>query len=159
MKVKSTILVFFILFALTIYGTGLSADREDEFQRIKKMEIKELTRATQALMEKRYPGENWEKYKFPKFVYIHPAVTLGYKIAVKDPHLLTAFPCYCMCDVMGHNNLLYCFLEKGAVGGNFDEHASTCNICITEAMRGFLWKDLGATEEEMLKALKEVYGE
>jgi len=40
-----------------------------------------------------------------------------------------------------------------------EDHASTCNICYTQAMRVFLWNELGAREAEMLKALKEIYGE
>ena len=157
---KIALVSFSLLFLAVCFATeGFPAGNEKEFQKVKKMDIRELMSATQDLMEKKYPNENWDTYKFPKFVYIHRAVTLGYKIAVKDPELLASFPCYCLCDAMGHRNLLYCFVEKGAVGGNFDEHASTCNICITEAMRGFLWKELGAPEAEMLKALKEIYGQ
>lgn len=158
MKRLAVLLIFLFGILSCFAPEALAASKEKEFQKIKKMDIRELMSATQALMEKKYPDENWEKHKFPKYVYIHRAVTLGYKIAVKEPEMLARFPCYCLCDVMGHRNLLYCFIEKGVPGGKFDEHASTCNICITEAMRGFLWKDLGATEEEMLKALKEIYG-
>ena len=60
--------------------------------------------------------------------------------------------------MMGHKNLSYCFVEKG-VPGKFDDHAFTCNICYTQAMRVFLWNELGATEAEMMKALKEIYKE
>ncbi len=155
MVISVSTLFLFFLFAVAAFA----ADKEKEFQKISKMNVKELSQATQVALEKRYPNEKWERYKFPKYVYIHPAVTLGYKIAVKEPDLLAKFPCYCMCDAMGHQNLFYCFVEKGVPGGKFDEHASTCNICVTEAMRGFLWKELGASEEEMLKALKEIYKE
>jgi hypothetical protein len=159
MKRMGVLLGFLLVGAVCFAPEALPASNEKEFQKVKKMDLRELTSATQAAMEKKYPDEKWEKYKFPKYVYIHPAVTLGYKIAVKDPELLARFPCYCMCDVMGHQNLFYCFVEKGIPGGKFDEHASACNICVTEAMRGFLWKELGASEEEMLKALKEIYKE
>jgi hypothetical protein len=37
------------------------------------------------------------------------------------------------------------------------EHCLTCHP--TQAMRVFQWNELGATEAEMLKALKEIYGE
>ena len=156
MKMKRMISLFFFLFALGNSWDGLFAGQEAEFQKIKKMDVKELTRATQVLMEKKYPGENWEKYNFPKYVYTNDAVQTGYKIAVKESPLLAKFPCYCFCEEMGHKNLAHCFFEKGVLG-KFDEHASTCNICITEAMRGVLWKELGATDEEMLKAMKEAY--
>lgn len=81
----------------------------------------------------------------------------GYKIAIKEPQLLAKFPCYCFCEEMGHKNLAYCFLEKGVLG-KFDDHASSCNICYTQAMRAFLWNELGATEDEILKAFNEIYG-
>jgi hypothetical protein len=157
-KVKTSILVITLLYSILAGITGYSAEKAEEFNKIEKMNAKELMVKTREVMDAKYPQENWENYKFPKFVFVHEAVTLGYKIAIKEPQLLASLPCYCFCDVMGHKNLLYCFLEKGVIGGNFDEHASTCNICITEAMRAFLWKNIGATEPEMLKALKEIYG-
>jgi hypothetical protein len=147
------ILSLAVLFAGAVFG----ADKEKEFKEIGKMKEKELTSRAMAALDKKYPGENWEQYKFPKYVYINNSVQAGYKIAVKEPQLLAKFPCYCLCDVMGHKNLSYCFLEKGIPGGKFDDHASTCNICYTQAMRVFLWNELGATEAEMLEALKEIY--
>jgi len=147
------------MFSFILAGiTGYAAQKDEELNKIAKMNARELMVKTKEIMDAKYPKENWEQYKFPKFVFVHEAVTLGYKIAVKEQQLLASLPCYCLCDVMGHKNLFYCFLEKGVIGGSFDEHASTCNICITEAMRAFLWKNIGATEAEMLKALKEIYG-
>ncbi len=58
---------------------------------------------------------------------------------------------------MGHKNLSYCFLKNGVFEGKFDDHASECNICVAQAMMAFLWEDIGATEPEMQKAMKEVY--
>jgi hypothetical protein len=118
---------------------------------------RELTTRAKEALQKKYAGEKWEQYKFPKYVYTSEAVQAGYKIAVKAPQLLAKFRCYCFCDDMGHKNLAYCFLEKGTTGGKFDDHASTCNICFTQAMRAFLWNELGATDQEMLKAMQEAY--
>jgi len=59
---------------------------------------------------------------------------------------------------MGHKNLSYCFLEKGVADGKFDDHASDCNICVAQAMMAFLWAEIGATDAEMQKAMKEAYG-
>ena len=157
-KIKPFILVLSIFFFILAAMPGYAAPKADEINKIARMNARELMEKTREVMEAKYPRENWESYKFPKFVFVHEAVTLGYKISVKEPQLLAGLPCYCLCDVMGHKNLFYCFLEKGVIGGSFDEHASTCNICITEAMRAFLWKNIGATEAEMLKALKEIYG-
>ncbi len=58
---------------------------------------------------------------------------------------------------MGHKNLAYCFLDKGVAGGKFDDHASGCNICVTQAMTALLWNEMGATEAEMQEAIKEIY--
>lgn len=90
---------------------------------------------------------------------------VGYKIAVKEPALLgnpdiavkgsdLSIPCYCFCDAMGHKNLLYCFWKEGKVGGEFDDHGANCNICVGQAMLAFLWKNLGATEQEILKGME-----
>jgi hypothetical protein len=157
-RIKEPILFLAMCFFIFAGIPGLAVQKDEEFNKIAKMNARELMVKTKEVMDKKYPQENWETYKFPKFVFVHEAVTLGYKISVKEPQLLASLPCYCLCDVMGHKNLLYCFLEKGVIGGNLDDHASTCNICITEAMRAFLWKNIGATEAEMLKALKEIYG-
>ncbi len=154
---KLILLTFFFIFAINLTGAAFSSDREKEFTRIGKMGAKELAVEAKAALEKKYPGENWEAYKFPKYVYTNDAVQFGYKIAVKEPQLLGKFPCYCFCEEMGHKNLTYCFLENWAVG-KFDDHASNCNICYTQAMRAFLWNQLGATEDQMQKAMKEIYG-
>jgi hypothetical protein len=154
---KIIILLFIFLFGLGLVGSAFSSEKEKEFGTIGKMGVRELTAAAKAALEKKYPSENWEKYKFPKYVYTNDAVQNGYKIAVKESQLLAKFPCYCFCEEMGHKNLAYCFLEKGTAGEKFDDHASTCNICYTQAMRALLWKELGATEEEMQKAMKEIY--
>jgi len=154
---KVTAWICILSLAVLFAGSGVGADKDKEFKEIGKMKEKELTSRAMAALDKKYPGEDWEKYHFPKYVYINKAVLTGYKIAVKEPESLAKFPCFCLCDVMGHKNLSYCFLEKGIPGGKFDDHASTCNICYTQAMRVFLWNDLGVDEAEMLKALKEIY--
>ncbi len=153
MVIAVSVLFLFILFIAAV----LAADKEKEVQKIGKMSERELTAAAKERLAKKYPGEKWEAYKFPKYVFISEAVQMGYKIAVKEYQQLAKFPCYCFCEDMGHKNLAYCFLDKG-VPGKFDDHASTCNICYTQAMRAFLWKELGATDPEMLRAFKEIYG-
>ncbi len=142
---KLTVILALILLIL-FKGLVFSADREREFNEIGKMDLKQLTSRSKAALDKKYPGENWEKYKFPKYVYIHDAVQTAYKIAVKNPELLAKFPCYCFCEPMGHKNLAYCFLEKGTTGGKLDDHASSCNICVTQAMEAFLWNEIGAAD-------------
>ncbi|HSB04371.1 MAG TPA: PCYCGC motif-containing (lipo)protein [Thermodesulfobacteriota bacterium] len=155
---KMVILIYVIIFSVLLVGTAFSSDKEKELKAIGEMRLKELTNRAKAALDKKYPGEDWERYKFPKFVYISDAVQTGYKIAVKRPELLAKFSCYCFCEGMGHKNLAYCFLEKGAAGGNFDDHASTCNVCFAQAMMAFLWDEMGAADAEMQKAMKEAYG-
>ncbi len=157
MKLATTICFLVVL----VWGGGIgnsafSPEKEKEFVGIGKMGERELTRKAQAVLEGKYPDENWEQHRFPKFVYINRAVLTGYKIAVKEPNLLAKFRCYCLCDAMGHKNLAHCFLKNG-IPGNFDDHASECNICYSQAMRGFLWNELGAPDEEMQKAMKDIY--
>lgn len=155
---KNVFLTFFLLLlAFWLGEQGFPSEKEKAFQKIAKMGERALTAAAKEGLAKKYPEEKWEAYKFPKYVFIREAVQMGYKIAVKEYQLLAKFPCYCFCEEMGHKNLAYCFLEKG-VPGKFDDHASECNICYTQAMRAFLWNELGASEEEMQKAFKEIYG-
>jgi len=158
MKAFKIAIILALVLSVLFEGVVFSSDHEKEFNAIGKMDLKQLTSKAKAALDKRYPGEDWGKYKFPKYVYIHDAVQTAYKIAVKNPELLAKFTCYCFCEPMGHNNLAYCFFEKGVAKGKFDDHASTCNICVTEAMMAFLWDEIGATEAEMQKAMKEVYG-
>lgn len=155
---KITILVSLLVLSVLFESTAFSSDKDKEFKDIGKMDLKELSSKSKVALEKKYPGENWEKYKFPKFVYISDAVQTAYKIAIKNSELLAKFPCYCFCEGMGHKNLSFCFLEKGVAEGKFDDHASTCNICVAQAMMAFLWNEIGATEAEMQKGMKEVCG-
>jgi hypothetical protein len=148
--------VIWCLFVLP--GQVGAVDKEKDFQSISKMSFKELTEKSKALLEKKYPGEKWEKYKFPKYVYINDSVLVGYKIAVKERDLLAKFPCYCFCEASGHKNLAYCFLKNGVIG-QFDDHASGCNVCDAEAMDAFLWNELGIPLAKMLKGVKENFGQ
>jgi len=148
-----------VVIAISLFHTGIlfSADKEKEFEAIGKMRGPELAAKAKAVLEKKYPNENWQKYNFPKFVYIKDEVTVGYKIAVKEPELLAKFPCYCFCEAMGHKNLSYCFLKKGTVREGFDPHAAGCNTCTAEAMMAFLWNDLGIELPKMQQAMKQIF--
>ncbi len=159
MRPSKMFLSFLMLCLLCVWAVPTSAaDQEKEFQAISKMRLNELAERSKAVLEKKYPGEQWEKYKFPKYVYINDAVLSGYKIAVKEADLLAKFPCYCFCEQMGHKNLSYCFLKHGLVG-QFDEHASGCNTCDAEAMQVFLWNDSGVPTARILQGLKEIYSQ
>ncbi len=153
---EPVILIVAFVFTTLVGGAAFAQSNEKEFNSIAKMDLKQLASKAKVGLDKKYPGEDWEKYKFPKFVYISEPVQVAYKIAVKEPQLLANFQCYCFCEAMGHKNLSYCFL-KGGAQGKFDDHASTCNICVAQAMMAFLWEEIGATEAEMQKGMKDVY--
>jgi hypothetical protein len=152
--IKKTILLsMLILFLAPIV---LALDQEKEIQNLVMMNLKELTAKSQALIAKKYAGENWERYKFPKFVYINDSVQIAYKIAVKEPRLLAQFTCYCFCDEMGHKDLSYCFLKQGTLG-KFDDHAANCNVCNAQAMHALLLNELGVPVNRIKKEMKKIY--
>lgn len=147
------ILLMILIAASLALPAHLPAAETSEFDRILQLGMADLTAEAQALLQQRYPDEDWEKWKFPKYVYTSEAVETGYQIAVKHPELLRQIPCYCFCDAMGHKNLLDCFLKKGKVGSKYDDHAVTCNICYGQAMLALLWQEAGASEEEILRGM------
>jgi len=161
---KTLILIASALTLCPLPALALDAKQLQEFERILQLPLAELTREAGALLEEKFPGEDWKSYNFPSFVFSSEAVEIGYKIAVKEPQLLgnpgiavkesdLSIPCYCFCDSMGHKNLLYCFWKGGKPGGEFDDHAAGCNICVGQAMLAFLWKNLGASDQEILKGM------
>jgi Protein of unknown function with PCYCGC motif len=152
-------LMFLVVLMLLLNTHSLFAqDNEKEFQRIGKMNIRELTPVAKAALEKKYPNEKWEKYNFPKYAYINDSVLVGYKIAIKEPQLLAKFPCYCFCDVtMSHRNLSYCYLAKGTLLGGFDPHGAECTICNGQAVMAFLWQEIGIDVPKMQAAMKPIF--
>lgn len=155
MKTVMKCILFSLLF-LFMTDSVLASNQEKEIQDLAKMNLKELTVRSQALVAKKYPGENWEKYKFPKFVYISDSVQVAYKIAVKEYQLLAHFTCYCFCEEMGHKNLSYCFLKKGTIG-KFDDHAANCNVCDAQTMHAFLFNELGVPVDRIKIEMRKIY--
>jgi hypothetical protein len=146
---------------------GMDERQQKEFGRIAALKMADLTREAAVLLEKKYPDEDWDAWKFPSFVFTSESVEVGYKIAVKESGLLgnpdiavkeKSIPCYCFCDAMGHKSLLHCFWKEGKPGGKFDDHAAGCNICYGQAMLAFLWKNLGASDQEILKGMEKKFG-
>jgi hypothetical protein len=154
---KTSVLFFAFWFVLVLVGQAIAVDQEKELQSTSKLSLPELTEQAKKVLEKKYPGEDWEKYKFPKYAYINDSVLVSYRFAVKEYKLLAKIPCYCFCEAMGHKNLAYCFFKRG-VPGEFDPHAASCNTCYRQAMHALLWEDLGIPVDRMLKAMKDVYG-
>jgi len=161
------LLAIFACLLVPLAAAGMDDKQQQEFDRIASLKRADLTREAAALLEKKYPDEDWDKWRFPSYVFTNESVEVGYKIAVKEPELLgnpeitvkeKGIPCYCFCDAMGHKSLLHCFLKNGEVGGKFDDHAAGCNICYGQAMLAFLWKNLGASDQEILKAMEKKFG-
>ena len=142
--------------AVALPAAALDEAGQREFRRIGALKPNQLLFRAKGEVEKAFPGEEWKSYGFPRYVYTDESVETGYKIAVKRPELLAKVPCACFCDAMGHKSLAYCFL-KGGRPGDFDDHASTCNICVTQAMLSFLWSRIGANDTEILAGMKELY--
>lgn len=168
MKISRLLILLPLLAALLAPAqlTAMTTEQQERFDEIYNMGMDDLTEAAGRLLEQKYPDEDWDRYDFPSFVYTSESVEIGYKIAVMEPELLgranqtdkqVVIPCYCFCDAMGHDNLLYCFLKKGNLEAGFDDHAASCNICYGQAMQAFLWDDLGATHDEIIAGMEKRY--
>lgn len=78
--------------------------------------------------------------KLPDYVYTNAMTLSAYKYATEHPEVLEQLPCYCGCGQHGsetsegkpHRFLRDCFINDK---GQYDSHASTCDVCIGLAMR------------------------
>jgi hypothetical protein len=54
-----------------------------------------------------------------------PQVKEAYRFAIANPDVLEAFPCYCGCGDMGHENNLDCYIKQVRADGtmDFENHA------------------------------------
>ena len=54
-----------------------------------------------------------------------PQVKEAYRFAIANPEVLSAFPCYCGCGAMGHENNLQCYIKEIRTDGSieFENHA------------------------------------
>lgn len=54
-----------------------------------------------------------------------PQVKEAYRFAIANPDVLSAFPCYCGCGAMGHENNLDCYVKEIRSDGSieFENHA------------------------------------
>ena len=62
----------------------------------------------------------------PEFVQdAPPQVKEAYRFAIANPEILSAFPCYCGCGAMGHQNNLQCYNKEIRADGSieFENHA------------------------------------
>lgn len=58
-------------------------------------------------------------------------VRASYHYALTHPEMLDNMPCYCGCDVMGHESNLACYVERHNADGTvlLDPHGLNCRIC------------------------------
>ncbi len=155
------LLVIILLFPLS--ALAIETSQQERFDQILKMNMSQLTAATEQLLEQKYPNLDWDQYNFPDYAFLNDSIEMGYRVAVVAPELLgkidasasdSGIPCYCFCDAMGHRDLLACFLKDGKLNNGYDDHASGCNICYGQALIAFLWQDAGATHDEILAGMK-----
>ncbi len=54
-----------------------------------------------------------------------PQVKEAYRFAIANPDVLSAFPCYCGCGAVGHQNNLQCYIKAVRSDGSieFENHA------------------------------------
>ena len=124
-QIKRMKMGFLFLLFMSSPAFAMSEAQTKEFDRIANLSMPQLTEEAAKALDKKYSNEDWAKYSFPQFVYTSDSTEMGYRIAVKEPGLLSKITCYCFCDRMGHQNLLYCFLKEGKTGGAFEPHGST----------------------------------
>ena len=49
-----------------------------------------------------------------------PQVKEAYRFAIANPEVLSAFPCYCGCGAMGHQNNLQCYIKEVRADGSIE---------------------------------------
>ncbi len=78
----------------------------------------------------------------------------GYVAALEIPGLLERVPCYCGCAAVGHKSLKDCFINDD---GTFDDHASYCDLCVSEALDVYRWDQEGRSLKEIRAMIDEKY--
>lgn len=155
---RRSVIIMLAVILLPVPGWGMDTVQQQRFDQIMQMKMSELTAAAKTTLVEKYPDEDWESYRFPRYTEKNDSVMNGYRIAFKEPELLggvnSGIPCYCSCDAFGHKSLLACFLKDGKLEEGFDPHGADCAICYGQAMLAFLWSELGATHQEILDGMK-----
>jgi hypothetical protein len=84
----------------------------------------------------------------PPSQFINKGIANSYRIAKEIPEVLAQQPCLCGCDNTSddHRSLLDCYI---------DEHASTCLVCMKEAVLAEQMIDAGKSAKEVREAILE----
>ncbi len=82
----------------------------------------------------------------PPTGFINKGIANAYRIAKDIPEVLAQQPCLCGCDNTSddHRSLLDCYI---------DEHASTCLVCMKEAVLAEQMIDAGKSAKEVREAI------
>jgi hypothetical protein len=88
-------------------------------------------------------------------------ITEAYHFAAEHPEILSYVPCFCGCELSGHDGNHACFVKSRAPNGDvveWDEHGVECAVCIDVATRsrqlhasGASVRDIRATIEKEFK--------
>lgn len=98
----------------------------------------------------RYHDSEEEARPFPVTLppshFSNEGIANTYRIAKEIPGVLAQQPCLCGCDNASddHSSLLDCYI---------DEHASTCLVCMKEAVLAEQMTEAGASAEEIREAI------
>ena len=84
----------------------------------------------------------------PPSQFINKGIANSYRIAKEIPEVLAQQPCLCGCDNTSddHRSLLDCYV---------DDHASTCLVCVKEAVLAEQMIDAGESAKEVREAILE----
>jgi len=100
----------------------------------------------------RYFEDLAEAYPLPVTLppsgFINKGIANTYRIAKEIPEVLAQQPCLCGCDNSSddHSSLLDCYI---------DDHASTCLVCMKEAVLAEQMVDAGKSAKEVREAILE----
>ena len=84
----------------------------------------------------------------PPSGFINKGIANTYRIAKEIPEVLAQQPCLCGCDNTSddHRSLLDCYI---------DDHASTCLVCMKEAVLAAQMTDTGKSAKDVREAILE----
>jgi len=97
-----------------------------------------------------------EASTLPTYAQSTPTVTQAYMISTEISDILAKVPCYCSCGAIGHDSLKECFISED---GEFADHASYCDICVSEALDVDQWYKEGLSIEEIRTRIDEKYSQ
>ncbi len=106
------------------------------------------------------PSGQAAKSSLPFYASSHPLIKEAYTFAMDNPEQLNGVNCYCGCMQHVHDGrihrrgLLDCFMKED---GSFDRHASTCDMCIKDALEVKQMAAEGKSKSEIKSAIDSKY--